>query len=207
LRKGEARKLALVEATRDALAQYGFEETTLSHIADIAGVSPSLIIVHFKGKNQLLLEALRQISTEHHAEVLRCLAKAGPSTVDRLWALVRSDFSEVSCTPRKMGAWRALWSGTRYRNAYFAESAEYDRMVRNTLLELCRQIIAEGKYRDRDAEVITLQIDALALGLWEDITSEVDPISVAKARELAGINLSFIFPAHFSAEGPIQSGR
>jgi TetR/AcrR family transcriptional repressor of bet genes len=201
-RKGELRKQELIEATIDVLARKGYASLTLADVAAAAGVSPSLIVVHFKGKQRLLLETLRQLAGEYHESWRRALSEAGPAAPDRLWALIQADFSEAFCSPRKIRAWRAFWFESDWRKPYTAEFSAPTMELYGTQLELCRQIIADGGYEDRDAETVARQIDALSGGLWNEVTTDLNPMTVEQARQSASAHLAFVFPEHFTLRGP-----
>lgn len=203
LTKGEARKQELVEAAIDVLAADGLPGTTLAAVAERVGVTPALINVHFKSKDGLLTEVLRQLSTEYHGQWRRALATAGPKAADRLWALVEADFDEDFCTPRNMRAWRAFWSDSSWRERYYDDHGSSTIEASSVLLELCRQIVAEGVYEDRDPDIASMQIDVLSGGLWNEVTTDFLPMTVDAARQVARHSLVFLFPEHFSPEGPI----
>src|SRR6202166_5090153 len=56
--RGEATRSALLEATIESVALHGLSGTTLSTVAEQAGVSRASVGFHFKGKEQLLSAAL-----------------------------------------------------------------------------------------------------------------------------------------------------
>lgn len=202
LTKGEARKKELIEAAIDVLAADGLSGTTLAAVADRCGVTPALINVHFRNKDGLLSEVLRQLSDEYHRVWRQALADAGPRAADRLWLLVEADFDETFCTPRNMRAWRAFWSESSWQKHYYDTHGSSTSESSNVLVELCRQLVAEGVYGDLDPEIAALQIDVLSGGLWSGVTSNFDPISIDIARRVARQNLVLLFPKHYTDEGP-----
>ena len=48
-----------------------------------------------------------------------------------------------------------------------------------------------------------MQIDVLSGGLWNEVTTDFLPMTVDAARQVARHSLVFLFPEHFSPEGPI----
>ena len=57
-RNPEAHRAAILEATREALAEHGYARTTIRDIARRAGVTHGLVMRHFGSKEQLMAAAL-----------------------------------------------------------------------------------------------------------------------------------------------------
>jgi AcrR family transcriptional regulator len=54
------RREALLAACTDALLRHGLHGLTLAKLADAAGTSPRMLIYHFKSRDALVLEALKE---------------------------------------------------------------------------------------------------------------------------------------------------
>ena len=63
----EARQRQLIDATIRAIGTYGYANTTLSHVAAAAGMSPGIVNFYFKSKEQLLAATLEQLAEEYES--------------------------------------------------------------------------------------------------------------------------------------------
>ncbi len=60
--KGSDRRRQILEAVLDVLAEKGFAEITIGHVARAIGISTALVLSHFRTKDLLLLEAQRLVA-------------------------------------------------------------------------------------------------------------------------------------------------
>lgn len=101
--RGEDTRTQVLDASRDALAEYGYTGTTTRSIADRAGVQLSLVHYHFGGKRQLLAAVLDR-ENERLLERQRALY-AGSEPLAEKWraacAYLRGDL--------RSGYVRILW--------------------------------------------------------------------------------------------------
>ncbi len=197
----------IIEAVIDVLAAYGangqgLESLTIADVARAAGVSPALVMLHFKSKDGLLEDTLRALGSDYFSALDDAREAAGPRPADRLWALVEAEFTEPVCTPRKLAAWRALWTASAGRQPYIRQFKAETVAAYNTLIELCRALIEEGAYEDRDARTVARLIDSSLAGLWIDLTDLTLPLTLNEARRIALAQLAMFFPRHFTTRGP-----
>lgn len=192
----------IVESVITVLAAGGVEGLTIAEVARAAGVSPALVMLHFRTKEALLDETVRVLGTEYFASLTKAAKSAGPRAADRLWAMVEAEFTEPICTPRNLSAWRSIWAAPSGRLPYMRLFRAQTLGVFNDLLEMCRAIIDEGRYPDRDARTVARLIDSSLAGLWIDITDRTLPLTLNEARRIALAQLVIFFPDHFSAQGP-----
>ena len=201
---GVDRRRQLIEATLDVLATKGYASLTISDIARSVGISTALVLLHFKTKDGLLLEAQRQLAREYHDNWQQALETAGPTPADRLWALGVAEFAEFVCMPRKVLAWKAFWAEGHGRREYLKEFGPRNIEYLRILTECCAKIIEEGGYRGYDARLVARVIDALSAGLWLELTSTATPMTVHEARRAWLTHLALLFPQHFTPQGPIR---
>lgn len=58
----EQRRNEIINAFLEVMANQGYAKATIAAIADKAGLAPGLIHYHFKNKQEILLELIRQVS-------------------------------------------------------------------------------------------------------------------------------------------------
>lgn len=93
-----------MQAAIAVIAKDGISGATLATIAKRAEMSPALVNHYFEGKDELLSEALRQISNLLRDEILRLLPEA-PRPEDRLGAIIDGNFQPQLYQPDVQGAW------------------------------------------------------------------------------------------------------
>ena len=198
----ELRRQELIEATIDAIAKRGYEETTMAVVADGAGLSRGVVNFHFESKEKLLVETLRYMSDEYRAHWRRALHEAGPSAAEKLWALVLADFDRRICNPRKIAAWCAFWGEAKTRPHYRALCSANDQDYHLTLLTLCRELAAPGQSPD----LLARSLNGLLEGLWLHVMMGPKEFGREDARACAVEMLVSVFPRHFTRDGPIRPG-
>ncbi|GFE20308.1 TetR/AcrR family transcriptional regulator [Streptomyces libani] len=84
-----ARREQLIDATIDVISTRGYPATSLSAIAERAGLSKAAVLYHFSSKDKLTRAALEQVMEQFSAYVTERLARAaGPR--DAIVAYVRA---------------------------------------------------------------------------------------------------------------------
>src|SRR5437868_5608929 len=92
------RKQDLIEAAiRDITAQ-GYDAVTVATICEEAGFSRGLIGHYFSGKDELLLEAVKEVADRLGQAIRSKVQAAGNDPVDRLHALIDASFSSPGQT-------------------------------------------------------------------------------------------------------------
>jgi AcrR family transcriptional regulator len=142
--RGEATRLAILDAARDLLLERGFAGTSTRAVAERAEVRLSLVHYHFSGKQQLLVAVLER-ENEQLLERQRLLY-AGPEPLSEkwreacafleddvrsgyvrvLWELWAAGLAEPELAARwreAMGAWRELLASVF---AAWAQEGEID---------------------------------------------------------------------------------
>jgi hypothetical protein len=84
------------------------------------------------------------------------------------------------------------------------EQYSRDEQYQETIVELCKAIVAEGGY-DADPVHLARGLDALLEGLWLRLLMDQAKQARERLRACAAAHLAAVFPRHFSAEGPIGS--
>jgi len=79
----EVRRKQIVDITIETIAQRGFAQTTLSDIAERAGVSTGVITYHFKNKNDLIEQSIKKLLDAPNVYVVSRL-KGLTTHLDRL---------------------------------------------------------------------------------------------------------------------------
>jgi AcrR family transcriptional regulator len=192
----EQRKEQLIKATIRSIAKNGLSVTTMSTVANEAGLSQGIINLHFQSKDRLLEETLRYVVDEYRTAWFSALEKGGDTAVEKLTALVKVDFEKRICQRNKLAVWFAFWGESRSRPTYRQICAEWDLEYRDALTELCDEIIQDGDYSSR-ADFVAWGLSAMSEGLWLDLLLNSADMTPELAYEVCMSYLSDSFPQHF----------
>lgn len=81
------RRVEIVDALLRVMADQGWAKATIARIAREAGLTPGLLHYHFQSKQEILLELVHRIESEHEARIRRLSAQATTPT-QRVQAMV-----------------------------------------------------------------------------------------------------------------------
>ncbi len=182
------------------MARRGLPDTTVATVAREAGLSQGIVNLHFKTKQRLLVATLTYLADEYRAAWEQALAQAGPTSAERLAAVIAVDFEKSVCARNKLAVWFAFWGETKSRPTYRKLCAARDREYVRMLTELIATIIAEGGYRGPDARTLATGLSAMSEGLWLDLLMTPESVNPQRALEVCMDYLATLFPKHFSPE-------
>lgn len=186
----EERRAQLIEATIKVLAIKGYARTTLSDVADCAGLSHGLVNFHFQSKDLLLSETLAYLSVEYVQNWRNALANAAKDPAAQLTALIRADFRPELCTPQRLAAWCAFWGEAQSRPLYQEKCGSNNAEYVAKLEELCDALLGPNGNAVRVARAIRVTAE----GLWMDLVTQVDPYSLVEAENTALACAAAFFP-------------
>ena len=196
----ELRRHQLIEATIETLARRGYAQTTMTDVANTAGVSHGLVNFHFDTKEKLLTETLLFLAEEYRVNWTTALAEAPADPASQLDALVRADYNDVVCTPSKLVAWCAYWGEAQSRPIYQEKCGANDLAYNRNLEKIIGRLIKAGGYAHRARRVARV-LRATSEGIWLDLQSTKQPYSRAEALLTMFTCVAAFFPRHFDEGG------
>lgn len=189
------RRRQLIGATIRAIAEYGLSRVTLAKVADEARLSPGIVNFYFNSKEQLLLETLKDLEKEFDAHVQASM-KCVTDPVAMLERLIDAFFDPVVFTVDKAAVWSAFWGESQARRDYLEicgdKDAEFSRLVRDSLSELCRQDRA-----DIDVNAAALGFEGLLDGFWQSLLHRPGGFDRDQAKRTCLAYLGNLFPQRF----------
>ena len=129
----EKNKQALIEATLDSIAELGIAATSISEIIQRAGLSRGMVHLHFGGKDNLLVEAVKQTGEAYYRNLDDALANAEPSPQHRIVSVIDCDLGERTLNHRSVNIWYAFRGEARERSKIAQYTDTRDKKL-NTLL-------------------------------------------------------------------------
>jgi len=192
------RRLALIEATMEAIALYGLSGTTMARVTEIAGTSIGLANFYFENKELLLEAVLQHLADQEQAVLQEHLAQAIDDPGERLIALVDARFDPRVCAPKTAAIWFAFWGDASARLIYRRVVQRTDDARLEAVVPLIKSLLAEQDGPPRDAYDIALGMEAFYDGLWLNILLYPDDFQRADCRNRAVDHLTSLFPQRFN---------
>ncbi|WP_162938005.1 transcriptional regulator BetI [Kiloniella sp. EL199] len=105
----EIRKTQLIEATIAMIHEEGFTNASISKISKRAGLSSGIVAHYFDDKSGLLTATLQYLMRKLGEETKKQLEHAN-TPIERLLAVVNSNFSDEQFKPGVVDVWLAFWA-------------------------------------------------------------------------------------------------
>ncbi|MDP4822808.1 MAG: TetR family transcriptional regulator [Aestuariivirgaceae bacterium] len=183
----QARRIQLIEATIDVLAEKGFSKLTISDVARKAGLSHGIVNFHFISKDELLRETIIEMESQYCGLMQQARARAAGDPAASIRNRAETEFCDELSTPRIIRAWAAFRSEAP--EMYREISTGEDQILFDELVENCRQIGA------MDAVLCASIIDATLKGLIQ--RKLLGTLSIQEGLRIALACLHAVFPNHF----------
>lgn len=195
----QRRRQQLIDATIKCISRRGISSTTLAEVAREAGLSQGIVNLHFRSKDNLFSETLRYLAEEYRTLFHKTLDNSGAGAAEKLLALMDMDLKRSVCDRQKLAVWFAFWGEAKAIPTYKKMCNRYDREYDEILTELCREVIAEGGYRQVRAESVAELLSSLTNGLWLSCLIDPQTFDREAARETVRSYLRSVFPDHYTA--------
>ncbi len=171
----ESRRAQILQAAYEVAARRGLSGLTVRLVATTAGLSPGLVLFHFKRKEHLLIALLDWLlGTTTVLRVTADIAGIG-SPIERLLALLEREMDRLSSEPRRIRLFFEYWIlGIRHpavRRKMRAELARY----RAAFRPMAADVLAADA--DRFAGVTPAGLAAVAVSFIKGcaVQSMIDP--------------------------------
>src|ERR1700741_5149576 len=191
---------SILDATIDVIARHSLSGTTVERVADTAGVAPGTVILHFRRKDALLMEALEHLAQEFDQARRAAIAGAADDPVGALNRLIEINFDPKVSDPAKVAVWYAFWGEAAARSVYLDRVGAIDNSYHADLVRICADLTARGGYAHVDAEAAALGLIGTIEYLWQEIMVTGRRFDRTRARRTVRAYLANIFPRHFSAD-------
>jgi TetR/AcrR family transcriptional repressor of bet genes len=161
--RGEATRSALLEAAIQSVSLHGRSGTTLSTVAEQAGVSPASVNFHFKGKEQLLSAAL-DLALERYETSFRTALNRAATPTAKLEAILTHDVTFPVQFPGILGLWFAVWGEAQSLALYQAGTLPHDRNYTKEIRDLAAALTDDAVRAKHFTSVFALYLS----GTWLD---------------------------------------
>ncbi len=179
------RRLHILEAAVEVIAERGLAETRIADVAARAGTSAALVLYYFDSKDHLLTEALTHAEDRFYLETFAELSDL-ESARERLVRLI-----ELACFPRGPGQgesdwtlWVELWSSALRNPDVRRKREALDRRWRSTIADIVRAGQRSGDFVGIDADDFALRLAALIDGLAIQVLLSDPEVTPERMRDL-----------------------
>lgn len=160
--RGEDSRRSLVKAVIAAVAQYGLAATTLNAVAEIAGVSRTLIGFHFSSKEQLLDAALESALDTYDKSLRKYLAQINGDPLLQIEGHILHDMNFAATHSELLSLWFANWGEVRATKKYRLSLLPIDNKYRNEIAEILNNLLKDSHISMQRA----MMIDNFIYGVW-----------------------------------------
>ncbi|MFP6627268.1 MAG: TetR/AcrR family transcriptional regulator [Deltaproteobacteria bacterium] len=161
--KQSSSRRELTSTAIDCFARYGFQGSSIDRIAAMAGVTKGAIYYHFRDKEDLLEEAVRDRISEFESRVQRSCRGCGPTQALARIADVCTQHARSQDHPRFAITLMVETLGTN--SVVAAELRDMMRRFRSFLKHLVLKGMHSGEFRaTADAEAIAASYTGAVLG-------------------------------------------
>jgi len=206
------RRVQMLRAAIDVIAERGFPETRIADIGRRVGASSALVIYYFGTKDKLLTDALRYSEDLFYAEAERRL-DAIEGARQKVEALVRLCCANdgMDGLPGSWLLWPDLWAQAVRHPEVSKDREELDQRWREKVAQIVRAGVQSGEFTDVNVDDFTLVLTGLLDGLAVQVTLGDPTVSPERATEvtmrLVARELGFHWQpsaADRAGEGPVR---
>ena len=168
----------LIDAAIESVYQYGFGDTTIAKISDLADTSLGTIHHHFESKEELLSFAMRRVLSNMHDKVIEgCVDETSPRA--KLSAVIQSVLSDEQSGGRMTAVWLDFWVQAEYDEKLRRIRNIYNRRLMTNVRNYFRQILQEIGARNVEGRAYSgsLMLIAMMHGVWISHTVKEDALS------------------------------
>jgi hypothetical protein len=154
----DQRRVQMLQAALEVIAERGYAETRIADVAERAGVSPALVIYYWYAVGRSRIASLPTAAARLQEFVaMACLAESDPLPSSS-WQL-----------------WLDVWAQAARNDAVAGVRQKSDERWRAAIAELVREGQAAGEFREIDTDGFAISLSALLDGLTVQIALD-DPV-------------------------------
>lgn len=172
----DQRREQMLHAALEVISARGYADTRIADVAELAGVSPALVIYYFKTKDRLLTEAMRHAEDAWYEEGASRLAEKDSAAVRIEELVAMCTLPEPEDTSGETWAvWLDLWAQSVRHRGVAKVRQEFDERWRETIRTIVRDGCDAGEFECVDVEDFTVALSAMLDGFAIQIALS-DPV-------------------------------
>jgi TetR/AcrR family transcriptional regulator, transcriptional repressor of bet genes len=151
----------LIEATLVSVERHGLHHTTINTISGLAGLSSGLISHYFGGKQGLIEATQRYLLDQLKQALLSRTSGKALLPLERLHAIVETNFSELQRSRPVTKTWLSFWSQAMHEDGLARLQHVNSQRLYSNLLFSFKQLLPRA-----EAVVAAKQTAAMIDGFW-----------------------------------------
>jgi AcrR family transcriptional regulator len=160
--RGQETRSLVIQAAIQCIAQSGLSKTTIAKVAEAAGVSHALVIFHFKSKENLFSNVLKEVGAPWREGWSAIENDDQLSAREKILALTNFEVRHASQNPDCIAVWFAFW-GLRegislYSDVTGPRDAYENHFVRSLISDAC------ASYSEETSAIVGAGLSALVWG-------------------------------------------
>ncbi|MBO0704250.1 MAG: TetR family transcriptional regulator [Candidatus Dormibacteraeota bacterium] len=181
-----ARRAQIVGCAIETLAVEGYANASLARIAERAGVSKSVIVYHFGGKDQVLEAVVQEVFAAATAAV-RPRVEAEPSAAGKLRAYLEARVGFLATHRHHMLALFEIWMNFRGPTGELRLGEGNARSTVEAIEGILREGQRSGEFATFSTAVMAMAVRQAVDGVLLQLRAEPDLDLDAYAKELVGL--------------------
>ena len=192
----------LIDATLRSIVDFGLEQTSISRILSLANLSRGMVNLHFKSKENLLLEALKYYTENYNNRWYSEVDKVSLNhPAKKLQAMIQADLSTNILNNEFVIIWYEFRSKARTNSEYQVYTDTRYERYRKTFYSVCSTLAKLEGSNTKHSRSISHGLIAMMEGMWVDYYLHSDSFDRISAERTFYIFLSSIFPSQFTKDG------
>lgn len=164
------RKATVLNAMADYLLGAGVADASLRPAASALGTSPRMLLYHFRSKEQLMVEALKEVRRRETEMLVRAIRRLPAANTDEVMRGIWRWYASPRRAPYLRLFFEAWGLGLQNPRRY----AGFLETVRKDLLVVAEEALVLRGYPRRDAAAIATYMIAAFRGLLLDLVTNKD---------------------------------
>lgn len=160
------RRRELIEATIKVIAQHGYHGTTVSRVAEAAGVSVGLMNFHFESKDKLFEAVFRHLEDEYQQVWDARIAESEQAPWPLLKTMIATYFDRDVFNNERLNVWFAFWSDPGLRDKFREAATAVERRYVQRLEFQMYYLLEFHAHPDWAARNVTSALSAMIDGFW-----------------------------------------
>ncbi len=192
----------LIDAAIRGIARHSFSRLSVSRLVEYSGLSRGMVNLHFKRKQELLLQVLKHLADVYRSGWQAALERVGDDPAKRLTALIEYDVTRDGHGSDIMTAWMAFRQEAITNPIYRPYCDTREAAFFGAVSSLCTALIKDGGYKTKP-EIAALGITFLLEGLWLDWALDTARYDAKTGRDVCHAHLGAVFPQHFGKRAQV----
>ena len=160
----DLRREQLMLATVQAVAQWGYADTTVAKVARLANLTHGAVTYHFKSKDDMLRATFERMVEKTKSQYDTVVQASDLSPLDKIRRIIETE-TVAKFVDRSI--WFQYWINMYAHPEFRVQVKKLDEYMRDAIDSLCVALNEERADLDLDPTTLAEGLTALLIGLWQ----------------------------------------